>query len=354
MSQSIFYLFSFRHMKVSIRPRIINISLHILIWCIVLLLPYLVSTAASGYKIGLIPGAFFTITGFIHIAIFYGNAYYLYPKLFNRRYWGPYILAFVLVVLGSLILKYQILAAWFPDALKAPAVYRFIAIPSVGIFIISNIYRQIIDRGVAEKIQKERQAAQLLTELKFLRSQISPHFLFNVLTNLVSLARKKSDQLETSLIMLSDLMRYMLYDTQGKKVGLRKEIEYLNSYIELQKLRFGNDVQVDRNIEIDDEAQPYTIEPMLLIPFVENAFKHGIGFSEGSRIGIALSVDQGAMSFEVENKFDDEALTNKDESSGIGLNNVRARLDLLYIDNYTLTTDDRDHLFRIVLTLKLT
>src|SRR6202035_1281545 len=130
---------------------------------------------------------------------------------------------------------------------------RFILVPSIGIFVISCIYRIILDRIRFEKEQKERQASQLATELKFLRSQISPHFLFNVLTNLVSLARKRSDKLEPSLIMLSDLMRYMLYDTQGKKVELGTEIEYLNSYVELQQLRFGNDVEITNNIGVDEK-----------------------------------------------------------------------------------------------------
>ncbi|WP_431217545.1 sensor histidine kinase [Puia sp. P3] len=124
----------------------------------------------------------------------------------------------------------------------------------------------LVDRFRAEREQKERQATELLTELKFLRSQISPHFLFNVLTNLVSLARKKSDSLEPALIKLSELLRYMLYDTQGKKVPLQTEVEYLNNYLDLQRLRFGNDVDIDSRIEADDEAMAYTIEPMLLIP----------------------------------------------------------------------------------------
>jgi LytS/YehU family sensor histidine kinase len=113
---------------------------------------------------------------------------------------------------------------------------------------VSAIYRIILNRIHYEKKSKERQAAQLSTELKFLRSQISPHFLFNVLNNLVSMARQKSDQLEPSLIRLSGLMRYMLYESDGKKVPLTQEVDYLKSYIELQKLRFEEDVQITTDI----------------------------------------------------------------------------------------------------------
>jgi len=340
-------------MKVAIKVRYIHITLHVLIWSAILLLPYFVSTAASGYAIGSIPGLFFTEAGIIHLAIFYINALYLYPRFYNRRFWLLYIISSVLLIFGSFWLKHHIMVEWFPELPKDLSVYKFVFPPSIVVFIISLIYCRIVDSIRTEREQKEKQATQLLTELKFLRSQISPHFLFNVLTNLVSLARKKSDKLEQSLIMLSDLMRYMLYDAQGKKVALQKEIEYLSSYIELQKLRFGNDVQVNSRIELDKEDDLYTIEPMLLIPFVENAFKHGVGYNEQPQIDIELSVNRGQMIFEVRNKFEDEPVTSKDENSGIGLANVRSRLNLLYKDNYTLTINNSDDLFHITLTLKL-
>ncbi|CAL1516449.1 histidine kinase [Chitinophaga sp. MM2321] len=340
-------------LKANIRYRHIMIALHVLIWSMLLLLPYFVSTADNDYRVGPIPGLFFTLAGFIHIIIFYGNAYLLYPRLLNWRYWWLYIIAAVLLLVGSFQLKYHIMAAWFPELLKNVGAYKFVFGPSVVVFIISIIYRKIIDRARFEKEQKEKQAAQLSTELKFLRSQISPHFLFNVLTNLVSLARKKSDRLEPSLIKLSDLMRYMLYDSQGKKVAVTKEITYLNSYIELQKLRFGNDVKIDNNIVLDESADHCNIEPMLLIPFVENAFKHGVGLKD-PWINIKLTVKDGGLLFEVLNQYDNEPGESKDDSSGIGLLNVKSRLDLLYKNNYTLTINNDDNLFHITLTLKLT
>jgi sensor histidine kinase YesM len=193
---------------------------------------------------------------------------------------------------------------------------------------------------------------QLEMELKFLRSQISPHFLFNILTSLVSLVRKKSDQLETSLLMLSGLMRYMLNDA-GKKITLQQEMEYLESYIALQKLRFGHDVKITFHTEVPDEQKNYSIEPMLLIPFVENAFKHGTGYVDQPFIDINLAAREGVLDFQVRNKFDQEANTSKDESSGIGLNNVRSRLTLLYPGRHDLLIHTERQLFSIHLTLRL-
>lgn len=340
-------------MKVAVNFRLIGYTLHMLIWGGLLMLPYFVSDAANGYRIGNLPGVFFTETVFINMAIFYANALWLYPKLYNKSYWWLYIISSILIITGSVQLKFYTIMLWFPLMMKLTAIYRYVYAPSVVVFAISIIYRRIIDNIRTDREQKEKQAEQLSTELKFLRSQISPHFLFNTLTNLVSLARKKSDHLEESLIMLSDLIRYMLYDTQGKKVELSKEVNYLNSYIKLQKLRFGNNIQVDYSVELGDKVTGYAIEPMLLIPFVENAFKHGTGYLEYSYIYIRLAVKQGSLIFEVQNKFDANVETSKDESSGIGLANVKTRLDMLYKNNYSLTINNIDNLFGIILILKL-
>lgn len=328
--------------------------LHLLIWSGLLLLPYLVSNSANEYRVGTIPGLVFSATVLVNMVIFYANTFYLYPRLYNKRYWWLYIIAIILLLLASFRAKFYLINILSPVILKRATEGRFVFASSIVVFIISVIYCRIIDSIRSEREQKEKQAIQLATELKFLRSQISPHFLFNVLTNLVSLARKNSDRLEGSLIMLSDLMRYMLYDARETKVELRKEVEYMNCYIELQKLRFGNDVNIESTVRLNDEDKHYNIEPMLLIPFVENAFKHGAGYLDHAYISIKLLVNQNSLVFEVLNSFDDAPHTSKDENSGIGLSNVKSRLDLLYKNKYTLTINDKNKLFYIVLTLELT
>lgn len=336
-------------MRSIVKYRHFYLILHVLAWSIVLAFPYFISSAGNEYKIGPLPGFYFTLSGIIHMALFYTNTLVLYPKLINRNYWWLYIICAFLLVLFSVGIKFYILERWFPNDLEG--VRSHVLFPSLLAFIVSIFYSITVDKIRAEKLQKENEAIQLGMELKFLRSQISPHFLFNILTNLVSLARKKSDNLEASLLMLSGLMRYMLYDV-NKKIFLQQEVEYLESYIALQKLRFGRDVKIIFNKELLHEAANYSIEPMLLIPFVENAFKHGTGYSNQPLIQIDLNVKEDLLVFRVKNKFD-ETDASKDENSGIGLSNVRSRLDLLYPDKHELIIHKYNNLFSINLTLKM-
>ena len=329
--------------------RYTNFILHILVWSLVLFLPYLVSDAKNQYKIGPIPGLFFTWSGIIHMIIFYGNALFLYPKFLNRSYWWLYILSAILLFVFSVRGKFYILDGWFSDS---PGARAHVLFPSIVVFTVSIFYSIAGERIRAEKLQKENEAMQLGMELKFLRSQISPHFLFNILTNLASLARKKSDQLEASLLTLSGLMRYMLYDAD-KKISLKQEVEYLESFVALQQLRFGRDVEIVFSIALSHEQTNYSIEPMLLIPFVENSFKHGTGYMDQPVIDINLAVKETELIFQVRNKFEGEVDTSKDKSSGIGLNNVRSRLALLYPARHNLVIHTDNSLFSINLTLKL-
>jgi LytS/YehU family sensor histidine kinase len=206
------------------------------------------------------------------------------------------------------------------------------------------------DKIEAEQMASEKENENLKTELSLLRSQVSPHFMFNVLNNMVALARKRSDQLEPSLIKLSSLMRYMLYEADEDKVALEKEIDYLQSYIDLQQQRFGAKVQVNVSLQLPENG--YEIEPMLLIPFVENAFKHGTGMISDARIDIELRAKQGLLQFSVMNKYNEE-FEIKDASSGIGLTNVKRRLNLLYRNNYQLLINKKEGWFVVSLQLHL-
>jgi LytS/YehU family sensor histidine kinase len=323
--------------------------MHAIVWCIVLFFPYFISNADNQYKIGPLPGFYFTWSGVVHMIIFYTHGFFLYPKLLNRAYWWVYILATISLIVLSVGVKFYILSRWFPnDMANAKSHVLF---PSVVVFVVSILYSVTVEKLRAEKLQNEIEALHLGMELKFLRSQVSPHFLFNILTNLVSLARKKSDNLESSLLMLSGLMRYMLYNA-GKKISLQQEVEYLQNYIDLQKLRFGLDVNIGCNIDLPEEEKSYCIEPMLLIPFVENAFKHGTRYGDQPFIHINLTAKEGGLFFQVKNKYSHETDAFKDETSGIGLGNVQSRLTLLYPGRHNLKINRVNDLFEIVLTLK--
>ncbi|QNL52412.1 histidine kinase [Olivibacter sp. SDN3] len=341
------------HKNTKLSLELVFIAVHITVWLAILTLPYYIGNPPY-YNIGPLPGLFFTLTGIIHAIIFYVNAYLLYPKLFNRSYWWLYFISVPLLLMLSFQLKHAILVHWFPEITPGFATNKFIYPPSIGIFLASLIYRKIVDRINRERTLKEQRAAQLDSELKLLRSQVNPHFLFNVLTSLISLARKKSDKLESSLLRLADLMQYMLYESQQDKVPLKQEIDYLNSYIALQQLRFGDDVLIEIILPEDEETKNLYVEPMLLVPFVENAFKHGTGWIDLPAISIHLAIQGESLNFVVTNKYDRSLDTNKDKHSGIGLMNVKSRLDLLYKNQYQLKITERDTLFTVNLLLKLT
>jgi sensor histidine kinase YesM len=184
-----------------------------------------------------------------------------------------------------------------------------------------------------------------------LRSQINPHFIFNILNNLVALEQMKSPELGPTILKLSGLMQYMLYDTDEERVSLSREVEYLQSYIDLQRQRFGQKVPI--TVLLETPPGEYEIEPMLLIPFVENAFKHGVGLIENPGIEISLRVRGGVLYFSVRNKYNPDSREIKDKGSGIGLGNVRRRLKLLYAAQHRLLVSHGEGWFLVSLELNL-
>jgi LytS/YehU family sensor histidine kinase len=208
----------------------------------------------------------------------------------------------------------------------------------------------VYDRIRFERMEKESRAQRLDAELELLRSQVSPHFLFNMLTNMVSMARLQSNLLEPSLIRLSELLRYMLYESNEEKIPIGKEIEQIENYVSLQQLRFGEDVTI--SLEIQNDYPEGMLEPMLLVPFIENAFKHGIGMVKDPFIKITLTVKEQLLNFTVMNNYN-PANQSKDRHSGIGLNNVKNRLELLYANNYQLNIANSDGIYSVHLICKL-
>jgi sensor histidine kinase YesM len=292
------------------------------------------------------------IQNIVLLVLFYANAFRFVPSLLYKRKIGRYALVIfsLLGVLGYSFYKLHEIITGETRGFRGPH-FTFISF-FLFIIAVSTSYRIITDKIHSDRLQKEKENANLQTELSFLRSQVSPHFVFNVLNNMVSLARKKSDLLEPSLIRLSSLMRYMLYEANADKVMLSKEIEYLNGYIELQEQRFSNQVKVECTIDCENTTQ--LIEPMLLIPFVENAFKHGIGIKDKPEIIIRIHEYQGKLELEVKNNFNNCSGENKDKTSGIGLHNVKRRLDLLYGSRHSLFVKNDGEIFLVQMQLNLT
>lgn len=201
-----------------------------------------------------------------------------------------------------------------------------------------------------ERLKRELIETQLSTELNFLKSQINPHFLFNTLNNLYSIAQKSgSEQLETGIYKLSGLMRYVIYETGSAKVPLAKEIDYIRDFIGLSKLRFTeNEVAVSLVI---NGSTNVLIAPMILVPFVENAFKHGVKIESQTHIDINITTDNEKVIFECTN--DVHNITTMAEHSGIGLENVKRRLELLYPGKHKLEITTTAQQYKVYLTLSV-
>jgi two-component system, LytTR family, sensor kinase len=286
----------------------------------------------------------------IWIGLFYLNAYLLIPRLVYQRKLLQYVCWQLFFFIAIAFAVSILLKVWTGQpSLRFPMPILLNTFPFLFVQAFSIAFRLIVDKINADKLSKEKETVGLQTELSFLRSQISPHFIFNVLNNLVSLARKKSDLLEPSLLKLSGLMRYMLYESDESRVLLSKEIEYLQSYIALQKLRFGNDLSINVEFELSDTH--YFIEPMLLIPFVENAFKHCSTHPGNAIIDIMLKSQQGVLMLQVKNTFDDNKRSAPEPTSGIGLANVKRRLNLLYGNQHSLLMSTSNGMFIVSLQI---
>jgi two-component system LytT family sensor kinase len=298
---------------------------------------------------------YFGCINIINAGLFYFNAYFLSPKLVKKKKWFLFALALLGVIGFFSFVKLIIVGTLFKDFALHELAYRFAIFSTVGFLIVSTLFSMALDAIRLEREQKELLAERLSAELKFYRSQVSPHFLFNVLSTLISLGRKGSEMLEPSLIMLSELMRYMLYETNETRVEIRKEVDYLKCYIALQQLRFGHDeVKIESKLDVSENTNGLTIEPMLLIPFVENAFKHGIGGVQQPSIKIYLDIRNSILNFSVQNTYVDHSAGSKDSNSGIGLSNIQSRLKLLYADRHKLLIRKENGVFQSNLTLELT
>lgn len=314
-------------------------GLHLLFWALIFSFPFLLRPIIDSNKVSHVQptwAAFYQLSfsnNLIRVALFYSNAFIFIPRLiYKRKYWQ-----YILVLLTALMIMLACDRLFFRLYLSNSGYriwnYFVFNLPFFAFIIISSAaFRMIKDRVQENQRNKEKETENLKTELSLLRSQVSPHFMFNVLNNMVAMARKKSDLLEPSLIKLSGLLRYMLYETQ-EQVPLEKETEYLQSYIDLQRQRFGNNVSIQASLGKVDET--YNIEPMLLIPFVENAFKHGPG-AAGAEIQIDLKAENNILNFVVRNTYQDTPSEAKDETHGIGLANVQRRLALLYRNKHSL------------------
>lgn len=304
------------------------------------------------------------------ILLFYLNYFYLVPHFLLTKKYGKYIGILLVLIVILMVCKYEFFQPEFremrpPQDLKFPKVRPmefnrfkreqpifFKIMPSmfyVLIVAIGTIIKTLSEFYSDQQKKLIVESQRTSTELNYLRKQTNPHFLFNSLNSIYSLAHKKSDLVPDAIVTLSEMMRYMLYETDNKTVALEKEIDYIKNYIDLQKLRLNNIENI--NINVHGETKNKFIEPMLLISFIENAFKYGTDYKGTAYVKIVIRIENDNLSFLAENRIENN---KKDpENSGIGLTNIQNRLNLLYPNAHELDIQANEQFYRVLLNIQL-
>lgn len=268
-------------------------------------------------------GLILLISGYIH----WVTAYFIeIPLFWPEADWGP---------------------LWYPNKILKSATYVYpvvVLATLIKFFKHWYKYQQATQQLVEDKLS---------AELKFLRSQIHPHFLFNTLNNLYALTLKKSDTAPEVVLKLSHLLNYMLYECNTDRVPLSKEIELIENYVSLEKLRYGD--RLDVSFNVSGLNGDHVIAPMLILPFVENSFKHGVSDeTDNAWVSIDLAIKNGQMILKIDNsKSNDISHDGQKYREGIGLQNVKRRLQLSYEGNYDLKILDTDESYLVVLKIGL-
>ena len=292
----------------------------------------------------------------ITMAVTYFAVYYLIPRLlFQKEYVKLALYSFftlvassyfiVLVIYGCMIIYKKFDASNIPPMVKNFFFILILVYLVVGLVsLISILNRSFRTEKRNKDLQNKMLTAQLQLkeqELHYLKKQIHPHFLFNTLNTIYGLALKQSNHTPEVILKLSNLLDYILYQVEKPRVSLREEVLHIQEYIELERIRYREKLEVEFNTsEIPEGIQ---IAPMLLIPFVENAFKHG-GLIQGYlRIRIQITVENPVMDFKIKNSM--RSVDKEETENGIGLENVRKRLDLNYLDNYKLEKSSANGLY---------
>lgn len=297
------------------------------------------------------------ISVLFYVALVYFNLRYLIPNFLSEKNFLKYCVFLVLSVLVITPIKLLVLYEMFTQYPEAqPTILSNQNWYFLANFIVaggSTIIKIITDWLAYQRDTQDLQTQTMQSELRFLKSQINPHFLFNTLNNLYALTLKKSDKAPEIVIKLSEMMRYMLYECNEKRVPLDKEVHYLENYLDLEKLRKGQ--MVDIGFEVNGRIGQQTIAPLIFIPFVENSFKHGANnHIKKGFVNIKLDIDNQNIVFFIENsKVDSLPAQTHKRSGGIGLVNVKRRLDLLYPKKYKLDIKDNPNTYAVRLRLDL-
>lgn len=338
--------------------RMKSIILHSLFWFVWLFRSFYDLFTPWGFQ-----GAFLYVAVVLvtQMPLVYFHLYFLVPRLLNKRYLIVYLLsAGVCVTLYSYsnhFLLSHLPESWLPANTTMKAFIERIKpnydiLEGVIVIILTYSLKYTLIAFITQtellKLQKEK----LELELNALKSQVNPHFLFNTLNNLYSLTLKNSEKSSEVVLKLSDIMRYVLYQSNEYKVPLQKELEFIQNYVALQKIRYTESYII--GFKINGYINGQLVAPLLLIDFIENAFKHGLDrrFNDGE-VQIAITVDKNEFDFQVKNSKGHAEDGSINKTNGIGLNNIKRRLELMYPGNYSLNIKDDNENFEVNLKLQL-
>ena len=294
----------------------------------------------------------------IHILVVYVNIYYLIPRFILRKknwtYIGYLSLILVLVYLVRTGLNYLLVTReiW-PEADDGG---KFLELNHVIAVVLGELYvlgfvtaiKLVIDWSIEKRRNEDLAQLQLSTELKYLRTQIQPHFFFNTLNNLYALTLKKSDKAPRLVIKLSEMMQYVLYEVTSSKASLLQEINHINNFIDIERIRYNDSVECE--LDITGNIEDVEVPPLLFLSFVENCFKHGLRENDFIKINMSFEiVNKNYLKFKLSNNFNPNA-ENK-EKHGIGIANAKRRLSLLFFNDYELRTQVIDDIYKLYLKI---
>lgn len=328
---------------------------HLLVWLLLFTFPYLLSTGQTEMLRNVMVHSWIPLC--FYIVLFYLNYFIFIERfLFSKKTFYFVIINITLVVLflwlsSELKSLFMIKPTQNQPAPPPKRLFYYVDFIAFTVPVIFSMALKTTEKWIkTEALQKEAQNQQLQSELKHLKYQLQPHFFFNSLNNIYALVDVSPEKAKDAIHSLSKLMRYFLYETELPEVNLNNEISFMTNYIELMKLRFNKNVKV--SYSFPKVTKEVNIAPFLFISLIENAFKHGVAANENSEIDFEMKIENNKLIFKSKNR--NFPKTQSDTSgSGIGLENLKRRLALLYANNHEFTLENNADYFTAILVLDL-
>ena len=343
------------------KPKYRYLVLHLLCWSVLIIIPMFFHSSSDEWTVVLNRYVRWLGNPLAYLLVFYLNYLWVVPRfLLKKKDWRMFVLINVFVLISGVLLmdlSHWCAVRYLPDisnnAPRRPNIrfprYFWSLLTLILIVAMAVAVRMIQHWHRIEEARQEAEAARAEAELSNLRNQLNPHFLLNTLNNIYALIAFDQDKAQMAVGELSKLLRHVLYENQQDLVPLCKEADFMRNYIELMKIRVTDNVKIDTNIDIHpNDSTP--VAPLIFISLIENAFKHGISPQGAGEIKVALSQVDGDITCEIHNTCYPKRANDK-SGSGIGLEQVSRRLELMYPDRYTWdkgTTPDGKHYFSII------